>query len=87
VDQPTNQDIIAALHSHDVRLVRVEAEVNSLQRDVTAQAGRMDRATAKLEELAEAVAALTGTQRMIFWIVASGIPLIAGLELWERLFK
>ncbi len=82
---PSNSDIITALHQHDVRLVRLEADMEGLQRDVTAQSGRMDRATAKLEELAEAVAGLEGTQKLIFWIVATGIPLIAGLELWDRI--
>jgi hypothetical protein len=82
---PSNADIIGALHKHDVRLVRLESDMEGLQRDVTAQAGRMDRAAAKLEELAEAVAAMSGVQRAILFIVASGIPIILGLELWDRL--
>lgn len=85
-DTPSNSDIIQALHHHDVRLVRLESKVDSLDRDVTAQAGRMDRATQKLEELAEAVAGLEGTQKMIFWLVATLLPGIAVLELWDRLF-
>lgn len=83
--QPSHADIISVLHQHDVRLVRLESDMGSLQRDATAQAGRMDRAFEKLEELATAVAGLQGTQRMIFWIVATGIPLVVGLELWDRL--
>lgn len=84
---PTHNDILTALHSHDVRLVRLESEVSAVQRDVIAQAGRMDKAAEKLEQLAEAVAGLEGTQKLIFWIVATGIPIIAGLELWDRLSR
>ena len=84
-DAPSHSDIITALHEHDVRLVRLEGAVSGIERDVLAQAGRMDRAAEKLEQLAEAVAGLQGTQKMIFWIVATGIPLIGALELWDRL--
>lgn len=86
-DSPSNSDIINVLHEHDVRLVRLEGEVTSIQRDVTHQGTRMDRAAERLEQLAEAVARLDGTQKMIFWIVATLLPLIASLELWDRLFK
>ena len=84
-DNPSNADILGALHQHDIRLVRLEADMEGLQRDVTTQASRMDRVVAKLEELAETVAGLEGTQKMIFWIVATGIPLILGLDLWSRI--
>jgi hypothetical protein len=75
------------MHKHDVRLVRLESEVGSIHRDMATQTGRMDRAAEKLEELAEAVAGLTGTQKTVLWIVGTGIPLIVFLDLWERLAR
>ena len=87
VSDDQGSEIIRALHEHDVRLVRVEGIVGTLDRDMTAQAGRMDRASEKLEQLAEAVSALGAGQKMILLIVGTGIPLIAGMELWDRLSK
>jgi hypothetical protein len=85
MEQPTNGDIMGALHQHDLRLVRLEGKVDGLDRDVTRNGTRTDLAFQKLEDLAEAVAKLSGGQRLILLIVGVGIPLIAGLELWDRI--
>ena len=83
------QKIMSALHDHDRRLVAVETEVRGIHneiRDLKAAITSVVQETrgvaAKMDTLGDKVGELTGTQRMLLWILGAGIPLLVMLEAW-----
>ncbi len=89
---PNHQDILDRLHQHDLRLTRVEVQQKSMAHEITEQTGRLEKLTEGMEKLADKVAALTsafagldGKLQVVLAIIVIGIPLIVGLEIWDKL--
>jgi hypothetical protein len=85
VDHPTHQDILDKLHLHDLRLVRVEERQSAMAGEQADQSRRLDTLSARIERLGDLIAGLSAQQRLILAFLAVGLPVIAGLELWDRL--
>ena len=86
MDQPpSHQDIITLIHAHDVRLTRVEERQSAMQGEQHDQSSRMDGLAAEVQNLAKMVTSMTAKQQVILWFVVVGVPIIAGLEIWDRI--
>jgi chromosome segregation ATPase len=84
------QRIIDALQAHDRRLTRVEATLDEVSKSAQQRDDRLDRISARVEAIADLfgaqLATLTARQQILFWLAITLLPMIAALELWDRLF-
>ncbi len=92
IEIPDHKDILDRLHEHDLRLTRVEVRQQAMANEITEQTGRLEKLTEGMEKLADKVAALTaafsgldGKLQLVLAIIVIGIPLIVGLEIWDKL--
>ncbi len=79
------KDIMATLHSHDLRLTRVEERQSAMAGEIAEQTKRLEKLADKIEQLSNLASSLDGRQKLILAIITIGIPLIAGLEIWDKL--
>jgi len=89
---PNHQDILDRLHSHDIRLTRVEVQQNAMAHEITEQTERLEKMDGVLGKMGDKVEALMvkfagmdSRLQLVLKILSLGIPAILALEIWAGL--
>ncbi len=85
VEQPSHRDLLDELHAHDIRLTRLEAQQTAMATEISGQGRRLELLAEKVAELAEVISAMSASQKILFWLAVTLLPMIGGLEVWAVL--
>ena len=77
---------MSELDEIDRRLIRVEAKVDSIERNEARRDTVIENLRERVSDIADDLRELCGSHKVVKWLIGIGIPILLALEFWAVLF-